>query len=206
MSAPLLNGVDTQRPGRQRSRDLQTWLEQGIVVRPNASQSARLGQDRIADIDFYCALLVSIVHHQQQALGFFVRSAPCLTLEITQVNHRTIIAENVHVPAAPQRGMQAPQLKQALKVSEYLLLVGGSAGRGKGLAPVSGKASGEIAPVIRIAAPWHSDLVSSIDLRNPAEGEEKIKSQVQLFWSRARLAHEARVIVIAKKSHEPIRM
>src|SRR5215469_4901432 len=97
-------------------------------------------------------------------------------------------------------------MKQALDLSEYLLLVGGPARRRKGIVAISRKASRKIAPVIRIVAACHSDLISSIDLRNPAQGKEKSKSKVQLFWRRARLAHEARVIVIAKEGHKPLRM
>src|SRR5215470_9022721 len=97
-------------------------------------------------------------------------------------------------------------MKQAFDLSEYLLLVGGPARRRKGIAAIARKSSRKIAPVIRIVAAWHSDLVSSIDLRNPAQGKEKSKSKAQLFWRRAGLAHEARVVVIAKESHKPLRM
>src|SRR5215510_2774949 len=96
-------------------------------------------QHGIADFYFDCARLVGIVHEHEQALRRYFFS-----VEVTHVNKRAVIAEDMHILAPSQCRMLLAQMEQAADMSKNLLFTRSSASRGEGNAKVAWKAPGKV--------------------------------------------------------------
>src|SRR5260370_37149030 len=67
---------------------------------------------------------------------------------------------------------------------------------------VANPSAGEIAPVVRVAAPRHPDLIAVINLRNATHRERESERQFQFCGRAAFGARETRHIVIRKKRNK----
>src|SRR5882762_1658949 len=109
-------------------------------------------------------------------------------------------------PAVAQRGMFAAKLEQSLHIGEDFLLLARAARLRERVVRISNPAAGEIAPVVRIAAPRHPNLIAVVNLRNAPESERESKRQLQLRRRAAFGARDSRYIVIRKKRDQHLWM
>src|SRR5579864_1397183 len=93
-----------------------------------------------------------------------------------------------------------------MQVLEDVLLVRCSALLVERIVRITGKAAGEIAPIVRIAASRHADFVAVINLRDSTRSEQNCHRHLQLLARGARLAHEADGVMISEKSYQPLGM
>src|SRR2546425_12613797 len=101
--------------------------------------------------------------------------------------------------------MLAAQPQQCLDVGENLLLARGATLGGEGVARVTRKPPGEIAPVVGIISALHPQFVARVELWNAAHGQEQRKRQFQLLFRCSRLADESLHIVVAEESNQLLR-
>src|SRR5262249_6984817 len=99
-------------------------------------------QHGIADFYFDCARLVGIVHEHEQAFRPYFFS-----VEVTHINKRAVIAEDMHILAPPQCRMLLAQMEQAADMSKNLLFIRSSASRGECIARVAWEPAGKITAV-----------------------------------------------------------
>src|SRR5437879_6717634 len=101
--------------------------------------------------------------------------------------------------AAAKGGVFAAKSEQRLHVRENSLLIPRAARSRERVVRITNPSTWKIAPVIRIAAARHSDLVAVINLRNAPQREREPECQLQLGRPAAFGARETRDIVICKK-------
>ena len=85
---------------------------------------------------------------------------------------------------------------------ENLLLAARTARLRKRVVRISNPSAGEIAPVVRIAASWHPDLVAVVNLRNAPQRQGESERQLQLCRRAAFGAREARHVMIREERNE----
>src|SRR5229473_3764568 len=98
--------------------------------------------------------------------------------------------------AAAQRGVLAAKPEQRLHVRENFLLLARAACWRERVVRIANPTAGKIAPVVRIAASRHADLIAVVNLRNAAQRECESERQSQLRGSNAFGAGKARYVVI----------
>src|SRR5713226_6538047 len=96
--------------------------------------------------------------------------------------------------AAAQRGVFTAKPEQQLHVRENVLLVACAARWRERVVGITNPSAGEIAPVVRIATPWHPDLIAVVNFRNAAQREREPECQLQLGGSAALGARKTRHI------------
>src|SRR5258707_14847570 len=101
--------------------------------------------------------------------------------------------------AAAQSGVFAAKAEQRFHVRENFLLIPRAARLREPVVRITNPSTGKIAPVVRIAAPRHPDLIAVINFRNPAQRECEPECQLQLGGSAAYGARKTRHMVIHKK-------
>src|SRR2546428_10515670 len=82
--------------------------------------------------------------------------------------------------AAAKGGVFAAKSEQRLHVRENFLLIPRAARWRERVVRIANPSTWKIAPVVRIAAAWHSDLVAVINLRNAPQREREPECQLQL--------------------------
>ena len=105
-------------------------------------------------------------------------------------------------PTTAKRDVIRANLQQGLRVLEDFLFVWGATCWCEGVSRVTGEAAGEVAPVVGIVTAGHRDLVTGIELRHAANGEQQGKSVLKFFRGPARFAHEPLDVVIAEEGHK----
>src|SRR6266481_5328809 len=108
--------------------------------------------------------------------------------------------------AAAQGGVFAAKPEQRLYVRENLLLIARAARWRERVVRITNPSAGEIAPVVRIAAPRHPDLVAVVNLRNSPQRERESERQLQLSGRAAFGAREAGHVMIREKWDEQVGM
>src|SRR5258708_17924531 len=82
--------------------------------------------------------------------------------------------------AAAQGSVFAAKPEQRLHVRENFLLVPRAARLSERVVRITNPSAGEIAPVVRIAAARHPDLIAVINLSNTPQREREPQCQLQL--------------------------
>src|SRR2546426_9759458 len=108
--------------------------------------------------------------------------------------------------AAAKGGVFAAKSEQRLHVRENSLLIPRAARSRERVVRITNPSTWKIAPVIRIAAARHSDIVAVINLRNAPQREREPECQLQLGGRAAFGAREKRHIVSCKKKNQKIRV
>src|SRR2546427_6859587 len=108
--------------------------------------------------------------------------------------------------AAAKGGVFAAKSEQRLHVRENFLLIPRAACSRERVVRITNPSTWKIAPVVRIAAAWHSDLVAVINLRNAPQREREPECQLQLGGRAAFRAPATRPLLIRKKKKQQIRM
>src|SRR5271165_5937776 len=100
--------------------------------------------------------------------------------------------------------MLAAKPQKILHGFENLLLPGSATTFAKCVLCVAGPSAGKIPPVVWIAASLHGDFISVVELRNSPQRQDQAKGAEKPFRRTARLAGEARHVVIRKKRNQPV--
>src|SRR5712692_5956782 len=108
--------------------------------------------------------------------------------------------------AAAQGSVFAAKPQQLLHIRKNLLLISRAARLRERIVRITNPSAGKIAPVVRVAASGHPDLIAVINLRNASQRERESKRESQLCGRATFGARKTRYIVIRKKWDEQFRM
>src|SRR2546428_1008178 len=106
--------------------------------------------------------------------------------------------------AAAKGGVFAAKSEQRLHVRENFLLIPRAACSRERVVRITNPSTWKIAPVVRIAAAWHSDLVAVINLRNAPQREREPECQLQLGGRAGFGARGKRDNVVFKKKKQQL--
>src|SRR2546427_2581317 len=108
--------------------------------------------------------------------------------------------------AAAKGGVFAAKSEQRLHVRENFLLIPRAARSRERVVRITNPSTWKIAPVVRIAAARHSDLVAVINLGNAPQREREPECHLQLGGRAALRARETRHILIPQKQNQHFAM